>query len=79
MEDKILRYLIDRKEDIKPLDVKERPIKLKLTKDFIISIIGPRRAGKTYLLYHFIKNNNLKDEEYIFVNFEEIEGSLSNL
>ncbi len=78
MEDKILRYLIDRKEDIKPLDVKERPIKLKLTKDFIISIIGPRRAGKTYLLYHFIKNNNLKDEEYIFVNFEEIEGSLSN-
>jgi len=78
MEDKISRYLIDRKKDIRLLNVKEREIKLKLTKEFIFSIIGPRRAGKTYFIYHFIKKNNLKEEDYLFVNFEEIEGALEN-
>ena len=78
MEDKILRYLIDRKKDIKLLDIKRRSIKLSPTKDFILSIVGPRRAGKTYLLYYFIKSNNLKDKNYLFVNFEEIEGNLSD-
>ncbi len=78
MEDRISRYLIDRKEDIKLLEIKERDVSFKLTKDFIFSIIGPRRAGKTYFLYHFIKKNNLKDDEYLFVNFEEIEGNLDD-
>ncbi|MEM0480725.1 MAG: ATP-binding protein [Candidatus Aenigmatarchaeota archaeon] len=75
MEDKIYQYIIDRKRDIEKIDVKERLIKINPTKDFIISIIGPRRAGKTYFLYHFIKEN-LKEEDYLFVNFEEIEGTL---
>lgn len=78
MEDKFSTYLIDKKKDIKLLEVKRRSIRLNPTKDFILSIIGPRRAGKTYLLYHFIKSNNLEDEDYLFVNFEEIDGSLSD-
>ena len=73
--EKILTYLVDRKKDLNSLDIKERDIKVNLTKEFILTIVGPRRAGKTYFLYHLIKNN-LKDEEYLFVNFEEISDHL---
>ncbi|RLF51916.1 MAG: AAA family ATPase, partial [Thermoplasmata archaeon] len=73
--EEILTYLVDRKKDLNSLDIKERDIKVNLTKEFILTIVGPRRAGKTYFLYHLIKNN-LKDEEYLFVNFEEISDHL---
>ncbi len=73
--EEILTYLVDRKKDLESLDIKERDVKVKLTKEFILTIIGPRRAGKTYFLYHLIKDN-LQDEEYLFVNFEEINGHL---
>jgi len=78
MEEDIHSYLITRKNDIKLLDVKERLIEIKPTKDFILSIIGPRRSGKTYLLYFFIKDISLSDSDYLFVNFEEIEGRISD-
>jgi hypothetical protein len=44
---------------------------LEPTINFITSIIGPRRAGKTYLIYEFIKEKQLKPEEYLFINFED--------
>ncbi len=80
-ESSLLRYIVERKDAIKRLkkDVKERAIEVTPTKDFILSIVGPRRAGKTYLIYNFIKKENLNDEEYLFVNFEEIEANLSDL
>jgi len=53
-------------------------IEIKPTKDFILSIIGPRRSGKTYLLYFFIKDISLSDSVYLFVNFEKIEGRISD-
>jgi len=65
-------YLVDRKEDIKNVDVKPRKIKFEKTKDFVTSVIGPRRAGKTYFLYHLTKSLRLQEEDYLFVNFEEI-------
>lgn len=65
-------YLLDKKEDIKSIDVKERLVHIKENKNFIISVIGPRRAGKTFFLYYFIKNvRKLRDEDYLFVNFED--------
>ncbi|RLF65084.1 MAG: ATP-binding protein [Thermoplasmata archaeon] len=67
----LVRYLIDKKEDIKELSVKDRLIPVSPNKNFIVSIIGPRRSGKTYFLYYFIKKNRLNDEDYVFVNFEE--------
>jgi predicted AAA+ superfamily ATPase len=78
MEDKISTYIVDRKNDIKLLNVQQRLIKITPTKDFVLSVIGPRRAGKTYFLYHFIKTKKLKDDEYLFVNFAEIEGKLES-
>ncbi|MFH1127480.1 MAG: ATP-binding protein [archaeon] len=74
MDITILRkYLLDKKEDIKKLDVKKREINVKLTKRFIITIIGPRRSGKTHLMYDLILNRlNLKDDSYVYVNFEDL-------
>jgi len=67
------KYLINKKEEIKEIDVKKRNIKFPISKNFIISIIGPRRAGKTYSLYNLIKTNNFAEEDYIFINFEDYE------
>jgi len=51
------KYLLDKKEDIKSLEVvKQRLVKFPETKNFIITIIVPRRAGKTYSLYDFLLN-----------------------
>ncbi len=67
----IKTYLVDKKEDIKNLDIKPRLLDFPAT-NLIVSIIGPRRAGKTYSLYDFIINKkSLKESEYIFINFED--------
>jgi predicted AAA+ superfamily ATPase len=72
------KYLIDKKEDIKKLNVIEREIRLKPTKDFSTAIIGPRRAGKTFACYYLIKKLNLEDSKYLFVNFEDDEIKRKN-
>ena len=49
--------------------------KLLATKNFAVSIIGIRRAGKTYitkqLLNMFILRNEIKKEQTLYINFEE--------
>jgi len=66
------RYLVDKKEDIRRLKVVSRDISFPVTRNFIISVIGPRRAGKTFSLYDLILNKHkLKDEDYVFINFED--------
>ncbi len=69
----VKRYFVDRKEEIRGIDVKDRLVKIDENVNFINSIVGPRRAGKSYFLYHFIKTHNLRDENYAFVNFAEID------
>ena len=64
-------YMLTRKEVLKGLNVKERLIKVKENRNFIVSIVGPRRAGKTYFLYHLIRKRGLKDEDFVLINFEE--------
>ncbi len=68
------KYMADKKESIKNLNVERRELVIRETKNLVSAIIGPRRAGKTYYLYDFIKNKkNLNEEDYIFINFEDIE------
>lgn len=68
------RYLVDKKEAIRSLLVKERAITVERTRDFITAVIGPRRAGKTYYLYDLILNRySLKDEDYLFMNLEDVD------
>ncbi len=49
------------------IDAIERELKVPINSDFIISIIGPRRAGKTYYLL------SLRDKvkNYAYLNFED--------
>jgi len=68
----LLRYMIDKKEQIRRLDVFPRGLEVALTKRFIIPVVGPRRAGKSFYLYGLILNKlKIKDEEFIFMNFED--------
>ena len=74
----IREYLVTKKEDIKQLQVKPRQRDIRASVNFISSVIGPRRAGKTYFLYYVIKKLGLEENQYLFVNFEE-EVSMSAL
>ena len=67
------QYLKDKKVDINTLSIVPRDIDIKPNKEFISSIIGPRRAGKTYYLYYIIKKLQPPEEDYLFVNFEDIQ------
>jgi len=75
----IKEYLVSKKEEIKQLDIKPRLIGIEPNKNFIISIIGPRRSGKTFFLYFLIKKLNLPDSNFLFINFEEITYNFEDL
>ncbi|MEM0053438.1 MAG: ATP-binding protein [Nitrososphaeria archaeon] len=63
--------MLTKKESIKGLRIEERNIEINENKNFITSVVGPRRAGKTYFLYGLIRRRNLKDEDFVLLNFEE--------
>ncbi len=71
-------YIIEYKKKKLPW-ILERELKVEKTKRRIISIIGPRRAGKTYYFYQLIKKNrkdslylNFEDTRLLELNFREI-------
>ncbi len=68
--EEIREYLINFQKSKIP-DLVEREIKIPRSRR-IITIIGPRRAGKTYLLYQKMKEllNSTKKENIIYLNFE---------
>ncbi len=53
-------------------ETKERNIEISLEKNFINDIVGPRRSGKTYLMYLTIKKILKKTDKKatIYINFE---------
>jgi len=65
------QYLIDKKSEIKDSRVEEREVSFLTTKSVAQTIIGPRRSGKSFSLFYWIKKQKLKDEDYLFVNFED--------
>ena len=50
-----------------PADIMLRELKVPIDSNFIISIIGPRRAGKTYFLFSLLHNV----KQGIYLNFED--------
>jgi len=65
--ERIKQYLINFQK--RKFDVFERELKVKFTKEFITTIIGARRTGKTYLLYSLI--NKIKDRKTVlYIDFE---------
>ncbi len=65
--EEIKQYLIDfQKREFKTFD---RELKVKFTKEFITSIIGARRVGKTYFLFNLI--NKIKDrKKVLYLDFD---------
>jgi hypothetical protein len=55
----IARYILDFQERKLPERI-PRELKISITKDAIVSIIGPRRAGKTYYFYQLMTGINKK-------------------
>ncbi len=54
-------------------DVVERDVNIPIDTNKIVAIIGPRRAGKTFLMYHTIKRllNKIPKQNILYVNFED--------
>jgi len=61
-------YFIRKAEEIKSEKLVERDIKIDFIKNKAISIVGPRRAGKT----SFLKLISKQNEEYFFIDFEHV-------
>lgn len=53
-------------------DLINREVSPKITED-VLAIIGPRRVGKTYLMFQLIKQlpNTVSKEEILFIDFED--------
>ncbi|MGB7295576.1 MAG: ATP-binding protein [Candidatus Aminicenantales bacterium] len=55
-------------------EVLPREIEVPLSSHKIIAIVGPRRSGKTYLLFLLIKklhSRNISPEQIVYINFED--------
>ncbi|MDG7044379.1 MAG: AAA family ATPase [Nitrososphaerota archaeon] len=49
----------------------KRNIDIPISTDRIITVTGPRRAGKTYCLFYLIRNlNDIPSRNILYVNFE---------
>lgn len=67
MKEEIKRTIVKYRE-ILPEKIYERELKIQEMKfDKAVVIVGPRRAGKSYFLYHLAK----KEGNSIFINFED--------
>lgn len=70
-KEEFMRYQQDKKELIASLDIIPREKQLTGSERLITTVIGPRRAGKTFILYSLMKD--AKTEDQLFVNFEDLE------
>ena len=70
--EEIKEYILDFQKKELP-ELVERELKIDVPKK-IITIIGPRRAGKTFLMYQKIKeliDSGVKKESILYLNFED--------
>ncbi len=66
-KDRVLQYFLDFQEKNLP-ELINRELAVPVKREYIISIIGPRRAGKTFYFYQLIKS--LPRENVIYIDFE---------
>lgn len=62
------KYITDKYEMVKHLKIYPREIKINPAENFITTITGPRRSGKTYILYSIMKNSRA-----LYLNFDDVE------
>lgn len=72
MKNLIKKIIVENQERISKLQVIDRKISLEPNANYILT--GQRRIGKTYLLYHYIKqllNKGTELKEILYLNFED--------
>jgi predicted AAA+ superfamily ATPase len=74
MEKQIIKNLIvERQQEILNVELTERPLELEASCNYVF--VGPRRAGKSYLLYQHIlqlvKTEQASIDDILYVNFED--------
>lgn len=54
-------------------EIKEREIDIPINSGKVVSIVGARRTGKTFLLYKTIENlrNSIQSDRIVYLNFED--------
>ncbi len=66
----VLEFFESMERRLKTEDIIERDLKTKPVRDKVVVIIGPRRAGKTYYLFH-----KKREHGGVYIDFEGIEFS----
>ena len=70
----IIKNIILENQNTELPEIFPRKIEIPINLNIIISIIGARRSGKTYILYDLIKKiskNNVNIKNILFLNFED--------
>jgi predicted AAA+ superfamily ATPase len=74
MEKGTIKEVIKEFQDGELPEILPREIDVPLSSQKIIAIVGPRRSGKTYLLFLLIKkllSKNISPEQIVYINFED--------
>lgn len=73
MKSTIKRIILEKQKEIPALSIIEREMAFEENVSYVL--IGPRRAGKSYLLYHDIQlrlhNGTASAEDFLYINFED--------
>lgn len=70
----LLKSIIKESQEQKWPDVKPRKLRIQANIPLIVTLIGPRRSGKTYLLYAVIKEligKGIPKSNILYINFED--------
>ena len=73
MKTKLKEIILENQNSELP-SIIEREYEIPFDLNIIISLIGARRSGKTFILYQIINNilnSNIKKEQILFLNFED--------
>lgn len=74
IEKQVVKQVIgERQEEILSIQVSKRPIEFDRSSNYVL--IGPRRAGKSYMLYqyiqHLVTSGDVTIQQIVYINFED--------
>ena len=70
----VLKTIIVESQEKKRVEIQSRNIDIPIDTQLIISLIGPRRSGKTYLLhsvYQKLIEKGIPKNQLVYINFED--------
>jgi len=72
MREKDFEYVFAEWLDFKFPEIVKREVDVPLEHDLIISVVGPRQAGKTFLMYQIIQElwRKIPKDNVVYINFE---------